>query len=396
VEWELWKWRNILQKKVVEEKDFERYSFPIPLNYILGRRKQKFVFSELEKRHPCFSDDYCFDIQLGLKRNKVFSDVIVMKKSRLMEYEQKNGKGLFFPSCKKRRFIEKNKKLFILAGFIIAGFILIGLFKIRNTEREIEFVEIQESNDSVDVITKPVSKNVSELFKVIQDEKGKIFNLDWKLNGNQYLCSALISSVYPERVQKTFSDENFSSISYENGTPEFVYAVKESCGAVCYSSMDSVIKSEEIRMYLFSRNCRILEEKIDSYSVKFFCCMKKDFFEELQKVVSGAGGVIERFVLDLKSCEDDYDCVVEMHLGGGFDYEWGFDLACISEFFEIFSTKKKNQKQSGEVKKEVVRKSHESGGGVRIGEVMYENGDKMVFYKNEKGKLIKKLEKRNE
>ncbi len=95
----------------IECSDFERYYFPIPLRMIFGRKQSRFVYSELEKRHPCFSEDYNFDVHVKLQKNKLISDVDVIKNQKLLELKRENISGLFgikFEGCKHKRFAKLN------------------------------------------------------------------------------------------------------------------------------------------------------------------------------------------------------------------------------------------------------------------------------------------------
>ena len=42
----------------VKKSDYENYSINLPFKFLLGKRRKKFIFKELEKLHPCFSDEY--------------------------------------------------------------------------------------------------------------------------------------------------------------------------------------------------------------------------------------------------------------------------------------------------------------------------------------------------
>lgn len=48
-------------ENVVRKNEYDRYLIPMPFSKLLGERKKKYIFSELEKRHPCFSNKFCFD-----------------------------------------------------------------------------------------------------------------------------------------------------------------------------------------------------------------------------------------------------------------------------------------------------------------------------------------------
>ena len=113
------------KNNVLRKRDYERYEIMIPFIYTFGKRKEKFLCSELEKMHPCFSDEFTIDTSIkGITRKGFFEDVYVMNKLKLAEYERKRsiaGAGFFaekesdiaktglnFP---RRIFVEKRLKL---------------------------------------------------------------------------------------------------------------------------------------------------------------------------------------------------------------------------------------------------------------------------------------------
>ena len=83
---------GINRKCVVKESDYETYWINIPFRCFLGKQKNKYLYGELEKRHPCFSDDYFFCSKIFLKNRKLKSKVFVMEKMKIAEYKLQNPK----------------------------------------------------------------------------------------------------------------------------------------------------------------------------------------------------------------------------------------------------------------------------------------------------------------
>ena len=48
-------------KEIIQKKDFESYEIILPFSAIAGKRRRQYLCSELEKMHPCFSDEFAFD-----------------------------------------------------------------------------------------------------------------------------------------------------------------------------------------------------------------------------------------------------------------------------------------------------------------------------------------------
>ena len=69
---------------------YDYYSIPFPVKSVGRIQKNKYLCSQLEKLHPCFSDDCCFDSRLKLSVHGLQADVVVMQKFRLAEYKSQN------------------------------------------------------------------------------------------------------------------------------------------------------------------------------------------------------------------------------------------------------------------------------------------------------------------
>ena len=130
----------------LKDFDYEKYQLVLPYRFLFGRKRQRFIYSELEKLHPCFSGEFCFDSNMRKVCKKGFvSDVMVIHKNKLAEYEAKRsltavgmgritGTGFFVNSSRHHRFfVNENLKRVFVAGcfvvvsvlslFVIAGFV---------------------------------------------------------------------------------------------------------------------------------------------------------------------------------------------------------------------------------------------------------------------------------
>ena len=73
-------------RNMILQKDYEKYELILPYKAALGRARQRFIYSELEKMHPCFSDEFCVDSSFKkFTKMGISSDVIVMHKFKLAE-----------------------------------------------------------------------------------------------------------------------------------------------------------------------------------------------------------------------------------------------------------------------------------------------------------------------
>ena len=77
-------------------RDYDFYSILIPVQGIIKKWRDKYLYAELVKRHPCFSDSCCYDSRLRISRQGIFADVVVMQKFRLAEYLANHAQALRF------------------------------------------------------------------------------------------------------------------------------------------------------------------------------------------------------------------------------------------------------------------------------------------------------------
>ena len=89
-----------MNKNVILKKDYECYSLRVPWKLSFGRRRKNFLFGELEKMHPCFSNECRFDSRLKLSKSGIKTDVVVMSGLKLAEYKAR------FPG--KKLYLEEN------------------------------------------------------------------------------------------------------------------------------------------------------------------------------------------------------------------------------------------------------------------------------------------------
>ena len=49
----------------INTKDYDVYALHLPVSVLFGKKRERFLVTELGKRHPCFSDEFCFDSKLS-------------------------------------------------------------------------------------------------------------------------------------------------------------------------------------------------------------------------------------------------------------------------------------------------------------------------------------------
>lgn len=391
-----------MQKVTVIQRDFERYVFPVQIKQLISLGKKKLIFSELEKRHPCFTNDFCFDDRLSYSRSGLYADVIVIRRNKLLEYQKKNGnsRGIYFENCSKRRFRDFYFCLKILLFIVFVTSVLLLLGRNLWTEKneisgEVQEILIEEVND--DIYMDENQKLYESLFGIVKQEKGKIEKLVWRVSGGKQIMDFAVSNIYPETLKGLIPDteqEEFSSVLYQNGLPQFHYSVKKHAVLNCSAKTETnSIYKKELRDLLEKKGCVILEENINPSFIRF-TSDDAEIFKEIENILRENEISIEEIQMDVGNQRNKNVIQVKMILNELFEYKWGFRLGVLLENREIFFPEEKKKTGSLESKPEIKEREKASipMDYKKIGEVKYETGTKVVFYKNDKGKILKIME----
>ena len=116
-------------------QEYDFYSISVPAALIMKNKRNRFLYSELVKRHPCFSDSCSFDSKLKLTKSGFMADVVVMENFRLADYKTRNAKRpVFVTERKGAAFFAGNrmKKMVVAAAAVLCLLLVItasGLFK---------------------------------------------------------------------------------------------------------------------------------------------------------------------------------------------------------------------------------------------------------------------------
>ena len=221
----------------LKKEDYELYKIHFPVKMLLERKRNSFFYSELEKRHPCFSSLCAFDYKIKLGRKGLESDVIVMNRLKLAEVKKHTGfRGILIPEAKKRFFISRKYKrviVFLMLLFFSMLFIFCSLLFRENSsdsvlmDSEIENSVIPENQNSDLENIESVNEYVNlekEFFDVVNLSGGKIDSFKWKLSDEYESVNASVENIYPEELDKINSDYlSKSKIIYKASVPFFSF-----------------------------------------------------------------------------------------------------------------------------------------------------------------------------
>jgi len=387
-----------MEKNIVRKKDYEIYNIPLPLKVLFQGRKNKFLYGELEKRHPCFSKDWIFYSKLLLKKKKFYAETLVVNRVKMAEYkaskplcpmlfETKDGKHT-------RLWYQWGKYLFYLLIFCS---VLLGLvFLITAGRKSVNRNESDSLTDSVSLNQLEESfvrnESVNAFLNEMEIRGGKLNYFEWYSDGFKEFFNGSVSSVYAEQLE--CGVKSVSSVVYKNGSPSFSVNIED---FVENSDGDLVVKKavSERDFFQSARRCleafglSISEENFAEISFSF---SGKDFFETgesnlflaLNKLSSVNHYGIKK--IQIQKTDEKSNCFSGIVcFSGQMSYEQGINLEKIGWRPNLLFKKQ----QVGvvlPVKNHPVKQ--ESVPGIKVGEIKHGDGTVSVYYKNQKGKII--------
>lgn len=404
---------------VLKEKDFEKYDVILPFTSMFGKRKRQFFYSELEKLHPCFSDEFAFDNTFKkLTRKGLFEKLFVIRKNKLAEYEGRRkfaGSGFLVEEGKKGKRLFVNPRI-KFALWTVIGCLLVGISgslsgalagkaikRQRNVQinvvRDSELSELheltgpqEEDRQSAGVI---VESTVSEaqFFETVAKAGGKIDRFEWKIDGFVQSLDASVSGVYPE----AFSAHGFKldTVVYKNSVPEIKVLFERKIHKANEDSISlqtSFLQKNEtfaqgIRSRILESGGILQKEVVQTnqpYKVEFICKADKkeeflfnslyDFLRDHKKTLT--------YVLFTKI--DKSSLHVDLTIDELPLFNEDFDLKMLSKNLNLFFDEiKSDNKSSNRI---AAGLSKPDSYRVKIGEIK-KTGKTVVFYKNFEGKM---------
>ena len=407
----------MMQKtNVLRKDDFEKYEVLLPFSAALGKRRKKYLCSELEKMHPCFSDEFCFDSAVRkIGKKGISADVLVMSKRKLAEYEGKrnlSGTGFFAGKQKHRFFVNERLRLIAISVgvclFAAAGGLLCGKLN-KAVEPDATVASEPNNANEISEVTDTVSL-CNLFFEVMNKTGGKVSVFEWELDGFTENLSASFQGIYPEDLAALSSfmncNKNEETVSYENGIPVMrVFYTKKLSGMNVEEKTDSFTDEKILENADFNKNLRntisengavMTGEKAPPYHIEFTCDFdlhgQKLFQQVAELIKAGKRRVISLSVSCIGDGKKEIGISIEPLLNEKIPC---FDFNLLSEnlkFFESINGKKNTMKASV-VKQPATSKSEQKTVHKKIGEIKSPDNTIIVFYKNENGKIERLIQK---
>ena len=98
-----------MKNSVVNKNDYELYLMNVPLT-LFGKKRRQFIKRELEKVHPCFSEQFSFDSKRCIRKGKIQTLIAVMDKVKVLEYKRNKAAGLHLEGVKTAALFEGKGK----------------------------------------------------------------------------------------------------------------------------------------------------------------------------------------------------------------------------------------------------------------------------------------------
>lgn len=376
--------RNVFLKK----GEYEFYQISIPFA-MMGRKKQrKFIAAELCKRHPCFSDEFCFDYQVGLNKSGFLGNVIVMSKYKLTDIKNSNPhQKIKVKERKASVFNTKTKKVIqaLLVCIIMGAVILICSVRMQKKStienEQIENETLNYNFEETEIQFQNI--DVEKILEIVKKGKGIISRLEWKLeNQNQHFLIS-VRGLYPESFLDSIENIKISAVSYSKNVPLMVVQSNVPYELQNCEEYKKVHFVSLVRTVLQESKCSIKEENNNVISFSFTKqeAESSNVVLRIAELVKENNGSILSLIIN---CQD----------GALFDVQFEFsdyaaqiiDLELIGKSLDVFSLCKAVPDRPSV--SSVVKTGNKQPERMKLGEVTYSDGSKLVFYKTNVGKMV--------
>ena len=311
-----------------------------------------------------------------------------------------------------------------MTGLGVITCVLIGLTGLScgkafaGIESKVSLTDESSTSENIPVSAPEISAAADSsvcylFFDVLKESDGKISFFEWKLDGFTEKLSATLRGIYPEDLTAlkdfTARTQTEEFVSYENGLPlmKVFYSQKlssfkrneekSSNDILTDKNLENADFNKNLRKTILLNNAVLTEEKAPPYHIKFTCSFdaeNKKLFKEIADIIT-----LER----RKIIEVNVDCSGDGKTCVGITIEpeqqkviAGFDLSLLYEnlnFFEIKNNKKTSDRSTAVKEKSSDSMQVQNKLNRKIGEIKSADNTTIVFYKNEKGKIERLVQK---
>ncbi len=270
-------------------EDYDFYTIPFPVKEFLNN-KDRYICSQLEKLHPCFSDDCSYDSHLRLEKSGLIADVVVMQKFKVAEYKA-NKQKLYVPERRHHQFFTNKKKNALLFGtsvfIVILLFVLAvyskSLFNKKQTEdfapKELPVSEQVPSAASTHKFFTP------QLLSQIINSGGSIKDFTWSYDCYNEKMSTVVYGLYPEQIEDVSNEINISPVSFKESAPVMtINFIQKNISSAANSAPEYSSFKNDFRSLILLNKVIIIEETVNPYGIKLSAARNNP--ESLRKLIN--------------------------------------------------------------------------------------------------------------
>lgn len=373
---------------VIKSDEYEFYQIKIPFALLGEKKQKKYISAELDKRHPCFCDDFCFDVQVDFNKSGFLGNVVVINKNKLADIRKSNPHKRLKISERKlpvfdigiKGFVKRN--LFCSVVFAVVFAICICcVVAVKTKEKQMAecLSEVQTENKITNV---PKQADVNRIFEVIADNKGKITRLEWKLENQTEIFTVSVNHMYPENFIDALDNITVSAVSYSKNIPLMVVKTNGFCSFQKDEFLKQIYFVPLVRNVLKANNCTFKEEDLNRLSFTFMW-----HEAESKNVVLELAKVLQENSISISSVVINYDgkSIFDVQLELVESAAQIIDMELVAKNLNLFI----NDNSDLQPVRPVVIVPEKKSPGKKLGEVIYSDGSKTVFYKSDTGKTIK-------
>ena len=402
---------------ICSKQDYDFYKIILPFNIFAKGSKDKFLYSELGKLHPCFSDDFVFDKKFCIKKKKLVACVMVISRYKLAEYKSKNyERGLCIQEMgQKKYFVPKKKKCFLLIIFAllvmcVAGIICLCIRKSAVKKELKQENTVSVKNDELELQNKNTVENFKEiesLFLFIKKNNGNIDSFSMKIDGFTGRFELKINDVFPETLLDSFPEIKISSVKYDEEKPVvsisfskrlFVDAVDADLNISGENKMNNSIR-KQIRNFIQKNQIDLISETVQPFMMKLI--LEKKDFPSLLDFLNENNVCISDFVISKNVSEVRVDMIFADD--ACFLQNTLFEtLGNYCDLFKLPEVASYEQQKIPVISEEKVKvktlanvsdKKNQTNANV-LGTIIKNDGTVMEYFKNSEGKIEKRVKER--
>ena len=388
-----------MKSNVVNKKDYELYLMNVPLT-LFGKKRRQFIKRELEKVHPCFSEQFSFDSKRCLRKGKVQTLIAVMDKVKILEYKRNKSADLHLEGVKTGAMFEGHGKniAFVLLVMVALSSVLGAVSSINGKKTRLEKTNVTEGSYNYISEAQPVVPSGSSCKEILEgclekvrENNGEIKYISVEIEDsgeNDFLLMNLSlhkmfpEKIFSEKINDEFLESSFSTVSYSDDEPSFDYSLKAKVKNES-SSVPDKNQVAEIRSVI--DGCCLIREE-DFVGAMFRCELREKNFTELIEKISSMENISLKGISLIKN-NLGFDALLSFG-DGHKDDGIAQSLLKYSGLFVHENKKTEVQAKRLPVNKRIVSGIKVNAGWEKVGRVVQKNGKTIVYYRDEENKII--------